>query len=131
MNKSKKLRSSFPSDQREMNYYSFTISFLAICFLASVLIAFHDFTLHDQLLPNKHFKSFPVKDWLKCVQVCHSVPSCISYNYDANSHNSCQLHKCGFRDRCTACGNLYVSAGAIFHQLKPVNYSNVLLDRRI
>lgn len=91
-----------------------------ICFRTRSSAAFSDFTLNNRFLPNKNFKSFPVIDWLKCVQACQNSPSCISYNYDVYSDKSCLLNECGFRGRCEALENLVVSSGAIFHQLKKV-----------
>lgn len=92
---------------------------------------FRDFTLHDRILPNRNFESFPTSDWLQCIEACHTAPRCISYNFDAKSTNSCILNNCGFRDRCEALRNVVVSSGAIFHQLKEVGTDFLILSSNV
>ena len=106
------------------------ISLLVIFFIYFRIlfsVAFIGFTLNDRLLPKKNFESFSEIDWSQCVTACQNSPRCISYNYEVYNDKSCFLNKCGFRDRCEAHKNLVVSSGAIFHQLKKVHCTNLLI----
>ena len=94
--------------------------------LAQQILAFHTVTQNNHVLMGHVFQQLYTRDWFNCIQACHDVPRCISYNYErsAGTNGLCELNDCGVEDLRARDKSLMYSKGVLFQQIRESQVSN-------
>ena len=74
------------------------------------------YTVHNSLLTGHVFKTIESIDWFQCVEECHKLDECISYNYFPPK-KVCELNNFGYDNQCEAGTNFIRATGWIHHVL--------------